>query len=224
MQITPNPAYPTPIATVDAVLLTLRNDALCVGLLRREQAPYEGVLALPGGWVHVQEDRDLEAAARRILHEKVATSCRFLEQLATFSGLKRDPRGWSLSVVYFALIPDQDLVEAGSMLTILPVDGLPKLAFDHADIVNIAVERLRGKSSYFALPAYLLPPVFTMAELHRVYEQVLGARLDRASFRRKVEEQCIVEHVEGDQRVGAHRPAALYRLHGGRPHSFQRRI
>ena len=144
--------------------------------------------------------------------------------MRTFSGASRDPRGWSLSVAYFALVPEAELLAAGGALVLHPVDRLPALAFDHAAIVAAAVERLRGKSSYFALPAFLLPPLFTLAELHGVYEQVLGTKIDRASFRRKVAEQDIVTPAEGEQRTGAHRPAALYRLHPGRPHPFTRRL
>ena len=227
MQITPNKGtetFPSPIATVDAVLLTLADGALSVGLLKRDRAPHKGRLALPGGYVHTDKDADLDAAAARILRAKTGTTCRFLEQLATFSGSGRDPRGWSLSVAYFALLPADELRTAGGVLSLAPVDRLPTLAFDHGAIVATAVERLRGKSSYFALPAYLLPPAFTLTELHGVYEQVLGTRLDRASFRRKVAEQDIVEPADGEQRTGAHRPATLYRLHPGRPHPFGRRL
>ncbi len=215
-------AFRAPIATVDAVLLTLRGPELCVALLRRPREPHRGVLALPGGYVHVPQDRDLADAAGRILREKAGVACRFLEQLATFSGPARDPRGWSLSVAYFALVPQGEL--AAGHLALHPVAALPPLAFDHAAIVAAAVERLRGKSSYSALPAYLLAPLFTMAELHAVYEQVLGTRLDPASFRRKVADQAIVEAAEGERRVGAHRPAALYRLRAGRQPAFQHRI
>lgn len=218
------PEYRSPITTVDAVLLTLNDGVLCVGLLQREQAPCAGMLALPGGYVHVQEDGSLHDAADRILREKAWISSRYLEQLGTFSGATRDPRGWSLSVVYYALMPVDDITAASSMLVLRPVADLPELAFDHADIIKAAVDRLRGRSAYVALPAFLLPPLFTMTELHRVYEQVLGTRLDRASFRRKVAEQAIVDRVDGDQRTGAHRPAALYRMTEGQPHPFQRRI
>ena len=219
-----DPKYQSPIATVDVVLLTLSDGVLCVGLLRREQAPCAGLLALPGGYVHVQEDGSLRDAADRILREKAQVSSRYLEQLGTFSGPSRDPRGWSLSVVYYALLPVDEIAAGSSNLTLQPVAKLPELAFDHAEITGAATERLRGRSSYVALPAFLLPPLFTMAELHRVYEQVLGTRLDRASFRRKVAEQAIVDRIAGDQRTGAHRPAALYRIAQGQPHPFQRRI
>ena len=217
------PDFPAPIATVDVVLLTLRAGLLSVGLIRREQEPFAGVAALPGGYVHVPEDATLEASAARILRDKAKVDCRFLEQLGTFSGAARDPRGWSLTVAYFALMPEADLVAAEASLSLHPVDDLPPLAFDHAAIIEASVVRLRGKSSYSALPAFLLPPLFTLTELHAVYQQVLGTRLDPASFRRKILDQEIVEEAD-TRRIGAHRPASLYRLRSGRALPFQHRI
>ncbi|MGI4975976.1 MAG: NUDIX hydrolase [Janthinobacterium lividum] len=219
----PDMTFPAPIATVDAVLMTLHQGELSVGLVRRDLAPFAGRLALPGGYVHVPQDRDLDACAARILRAKARVDCRHLEQLATFGGARRDPRGWSLTVAYFALVPVSELTTAGSALLLYPVAKLPALAFDHASIVSAAVERLRGKSSYFALPAFLLPELFTMAELHAVYQQVLGTRLDPASFRRKVTDQDVVEAAES-RRTGTHRPAALYRLRAGQAHRFEHRI
>ncbi len=216
------PAHPAPIATVDAALLTLQDGALCVGLLQRDRAPFHGTHALPGGFVHVPDDADLAASAARILRDKARVECRFLEQLGTFSGAARDPRGWSLSVAYFALVPAAALVAGGGALALHPVAALPALAFDHAAIIAAAVGRLRGKSSYSALPAFLLPELFTVAELHAVYQQVLGTRLDPASFRRKMLDQGIVEAA--DRRVGAHRPAVLYRLRAGEAMPFPHRI
>jgi 8-oxo-dGTP diphosphatase len=215
--------FPTPIVTVDAVLMTLSDGALAVGLIRREQPPFAGMHALPGGYVHVQEDDTLEAAAARILRDKARVECRFLEQLGTISGATRDPRGWSLTVAYFALVTAAELVAAESMLSLHPLTDLPPLAFDHAAIIEAAVTRLRGKSSYSALPAFLLPPLFTLSELHATYQQVLGTRLDPASFRRKIIDQGIVETAE-TRRVGAHRPAELYRLKAGKALPFQNRI
>ena len=217
------PAFPSPIVTVDAVLMTLRQGELCVGLVQRDRAPFAGMPALPGGYVHVPDDADLAASAMRILHDKAGVECRFLEQLGTFSSAVRDPRGWSLTVAYFALVPEAELTAAGSALQLHQVGRLPPLAFDHAAITAAAVDRLRGKSSYSALPAFLLPPLFTMAELHAVYQQVLGTRLDPASFRRKILDQRIVQAAES-RREGPHRPAVQYRLRSGRAHPFSHRI
>lgn len=213
--------WPTPIATVDVALFTLRHGALSVVLTRREAEPHKGQLALPGGFVHVDEDADATATARRVLKQKANLAAPYLEQLYTFAGRERDPRGWSLSIAYYALVPDSRLTAPA--LEVPPVDKLPPLPFDHAAIVAAAVERLRGKSTYSSLPGFLLPETFTISELREVYEQVIGIRLDKASFRRKVEDQGIVEEVRGQRRGGAHRPAQLYRLATGRV-TFDRRI
>ena len=216
--------FPTPIVTVDAVLMTLSDGALAVGLIRREQPPFAGTHALPGGYVHVQEDDTLEAAAARILRDKARVECRFLEQLGTISGATRDPRGWSLTVAYFALVTAAELVAADSMLSLHPL----------TDAATIGI-RSRQPSSRPRSPAYagnraippsppsLLPPLFTLSELHATYQQVLGTRLDPASFRRKIIDQGIVETAE-TRRVGAHRPAELYRLKAGKALPFQNRI
>ena len=165
---------------------------------------------MPGGYIRVDEDEDAADTARRILRDKAGAASPYLEQLATFSGRERDPRGWSLSVAYCALVPERDLV--ASALEWAAADRLPRLPFDHDRILEAARERVRGKAAYSTLPAYLLPPHFTLSELQGVYELAMGTRLDKVSFRRKVEEQGLVEPVLGERRGGAHRPAQLYRL------------
>ena len=198
--------YPPIIVTVDVVLMTLCLDVLCVALIRRPNAPFAGELALPGGYVHAQEDGNAEDAAYRILREKMGIRPPYLEQLATFSGNRRDPRGWSASIAYFALV--SPTTEA----TWQPVNELQKLAFDHPAIIQAAVDRLRSKSVYSVLPAYLLPETFTLAELQKIYEQVLGSPLDKSSFRRKIKELDLLDQVAGSFQVGNQRPAQIYRL------------
>lgn len=198
------------ICTVDVVLLTLREGALVVLLQRRERDPFKGALALPGGYVHVQEDADAQAAALRVLAGKTGLASPYLEQLASFSGPTRDPRGWSVSIAHYALLPLQNL-PAGAVLA--PVDQLPPLAFDHRQIVAAAVERVRTKSQYSSLPVYLCGERFTLPQLQAVYEAVLGEPVNKVSFRRKVEELGMLEPIEGAlSSGGAHRPAQLYRL------------
>ena len=216
--------YPTPISTVDVALFTLRQGQLSVLLARREAEPYRGQVALPGGFVHVDEDADATATAARVLRQKAGLVAPYLEQLYTFSGGARDPRGWSLSVAYYALVPEVRLQPADVPFELLPVDRLPGLPFDHAVIIARGAERLRGKSTYSVLPAYLLPDAFTVSELREVYQQVMGVRLDKASFRRKIEDQGIIEEIAGQRRVGAHRPAQLYRLRTDRKVEFERKI
>jgi 8-oxo-dGTP diphosphatase len=215
--------HPSPIATVDVALFTLRQGELSVLLARRESEPYPGQLALPGGFVHVDEDADTTATAARVLQQKAGLVAPYLEQLYTFSGGGRDPRGWSLSVAYYALVPEGRL-QGGLPFELAAVDRLPGLPFDHNAIIARGAERLRGKSTYSVLPAYLLPDAFTITELREVYQQVMGVRLDKASFRRKIEDQGIIEEIAGQRRVGAHRPAQLYRLMAGKRPEFDRRI
>lgn len=202
---------PAVICTVDVVLLTLQQDGLQVALQRRERAPFAGVLALPGGYVHAQEDADTQASAVRVLREKAGLQSPYLEQLATFSGPVRDPRGWSLAVVYCALVPPELLVAAP--ITLVPVDELPALPFDHRAMVDAAVARVRSKSQYSSMPVHLCAEPFTLPQLQAVYEAVLGEAVNKVSFRRKVDELGMLEAVPGAlQTGGAHRPAQLYRV------------
>ena len=209
----------SPICTVDVVLLTLQHGALQVALLRRERAPFTGALALPGGYIHTAEDADAQASAVRVLREKAGLQSPYLEQLATFSGAVRDPRGWSLAVAYCALVPPDLLTTAP--LTLTPVAELPALPFDHRAMVDAAVARVRSKSQYSSMPVHLCAEPFTLPQLQAVYEAVLGEPLNKVSFRRKVDELAMLEAVPGALHSGgAHRPAQLYRV---RP-AFRQRL
>jgi len=204
---------PAIICTVDVVLLTLRDQALHVVLLERAAEPHQGALALPGGYIHPEADASAWEAAARMLREKTGIVSPYLEQLATYSGAARDPRGWSLSVVYYALVPDTLLPADLGPLCVAPVADLPALPFDHADIVNLAVSRVRAKSQYSSLPVYLCSERVTLPQLQAVYEAVLGEPINKVSFRRKMDELGMLEPVDGERVSGAaHRPAQVYRL------------
>lgn len=202
------------ICTVDVVLLTLQYEQLHVALLRREKEPYKGVLALPGGYIHADEDQNTAAAARRTLRNKTGIVSPYLEQLASFSGPGRDPRGWSLSISYYALVPAELIQQAGhAQVELHAVNSLHSLPFDHSQIIQTAVDRVRNKSSYSSLPVYLCGPTFTLPRLQAVYEAILGEKLNKVSFRRRMEELDMVEAIPGALETGgAHRPAQLYRL------------
>lgn len=215
--------YGKPNASVDVVMLTLVDGALHVCLQHRDKQPFIGRPALPGGYVHVDEDLGLTDVALRMLLEKTGIRPRFLEQLETFGGAHRDPDGWSITVAYYTML-NRGEAEAARTVTLSPVDRLPALAFDHNAIVAAAVRRLRGKSTYSALPAFLLPPEFTLSELQSVYEQVIGVQLDTKSFRRKIEEQAIIQPSGGERRDGPHRPARLFRVMPGTAPEFDRKI
>lgn len=201
------------LCTVDVVLLTLLQGVLHVALLPRNKSPFMGALALPGGYVHPQEDAGTQASAARVLATKVGLIHPYLEQLATFSGPARDPRGWSVSVAYCALVPPLVLAQAHG-LQLFQVHNPPPLAFDHADILAAALARVRCKSLYSSLPVHLCAEPFTLPQLQSVYEAVLGEALNKVSFRRKMDELAMLEPLPGKlQTGGAHRPAQLYRLH-----------
>jgi len=207
--------YGRPIVTVDIVLMTIFEDRLSVALMEREAEPFKGRLALIGGYVHVDEDMDAEAAVRRILKAKAGLDGLFFEQLQTFAACDRDPRGWSVSIAYFALVPHQVLMERASKRLVLQSADQPgELPFDHGAIVAAARERLRGKGAYSTIAARLLPDVFTMSELQAIYETVLGEKLDQSAFRRKMNDLDLLEELVGEKRqtAQARRPTTLYRL------------
>ncbi len=203
------------IVTVDVLLFTLLGGRLHACLIEREAQPFKGRHALPGTYVR-NEDISFEAAARRVLADKVGIRVPYIEQLETFGGPDRDPRGWAASVAHYGLVPIGALAGAkvGANLRMVPAEAPGDLPFDHNLIIERGLERLRGKSTYTVLPAYLLPPTFVLSELHRVYEQVVGARIDSMRFRTNVVEQGLVE-ATGEMRKperGAGRPAAVYRV------------
>lgn len=185
-----NKHYASPDVSVDIVLLTLKAGKLHVALHVREKEPCLGRLALPGGYVHVDDESevDLEATAYRVLKEKTGLVPRYLEQLKTFSGKERDPtRGWTVAVSHVALIPLEELAAVGEgVFHFYEVDALPELAFDHAKQVAEAVQRVRNKSNYSTLPCWLLPERFTLTQLQHTYEEILGETWPRATFRSRL--------------------------------------
>lgn len=212
--LVPSDGFERPILTIDVVILTLKEERLLVALYPREQEPFRGQRALLGGYVHVNDDADTEATVARVLATKAGLSDVYVEQLQTFSGRDRDPRGWSASIAYIALLPLERLEAAGREMHLHPADEPGDLPFDHATIVRAARNRLRTKGAYSTLPARLLPTLFTLPEMQRVYETVIGERLDQSSFRRKIAELAAVEPVTGETRQTStiRRPAQLYRL------------
>lgn len=201
--------------TVDVVIFTIRDGALNVLLVRRGIKPFQGRWAIPGGFI--LEGESLEQAALRELREETGVAEVYLEQLYTFGDLGRDPRGRVITVAYFALIAmDRASVQAGTDAAEArwwPVSGLPKrLAFDHARIVDYAVERLRAKVEYTTVGFQLLPEEFTLGELQDVYEAIVGRPLDKRNFRRRIELLDVLTPLERWRRAGASRPARLYRF------------
>jgi 8-oxo-dGTP diphosphatase len=204
--------YPHPSVAVDLCIFSIREGALVVHLVERDEPPYEGSMALPGGFVRM--DESLEDAARRILREKGGLDDVFLEQLYTFGDLDRDPRTRVVSVAYYALLGGQ--VDAGKgELRPFPATDAPPLAFDHDRILETALARVRGKLEWTTIAFQLMPREFTLTELQRVYEVILGKPLAKPAFRRRILDAGVVRPTK-NMRRGGHRPARLYRFIEGR--------
>lgn len=213
-----NKAHPMPFTRIELVCLSLVDKDIRVLLAKRAEAPYAGEWALPGGVLRIDLDQSLEDGANRIMHERLGLDQSDLQQLCAVGGAKRDPCApWALSVVYRALVSAESLNPiAGKQVEALewrPVSRAisDPLAFDHAELVGRALEITREQVEGMVLPRGLLTVHFTLTELQVTCEQVLGRRLDKSSFRRKLEERKLVELVVGVMRGGAFRPAQLYR-------------
>ena len=197
---------------VDVVLFTIQGGRLKVLLVRRQQAPYKGAWSLPGGIVGAEESVD--AAALRELQEETTISDVYLEQLYTFGDTDRDPRGRVLTVAYYALVNQQQLElkarQRVSEADWFPVRRLPELAFDHRRIIDYALERLRNKINYTTIAFQLLPTNFTLTQLQEAYEVILGTRVDKRNFRRKMQQLGILRPTRQFRVSGRQRPARLY--------------
>ncbi len=208
--------YERPGLTVDCVIfgLDLENPSLNVMLVERDLEPFEGMWAIPGGFVRNGES--LPGAARRELKEETGIENVFLEQLYSFGDPGRDPRGWVVSVAYFALVsPERHPLQAATdarQASWFPVNRVPRLAFDHAEILDVALKRLRGKLTYAPIGFELLPQKFTIKQLQKLYEIVLGTQLDNRNFRKKIFAMDVLRELDEIQKGVPHRAARLYKF------------
>jgi 8-oxo-dGTP diphosphatase len=206
--------YPRAALTVDCVVFGFDDGELKVLLIQRALEPFKGRWALPGGFVRVEET--IDTAARRELAEEAGLKNVFLEQLYTFGTVDRDPRERVVSVAHYALVKLSDhkakAATDAANAEWFPVSKLPKLAFDHAEIVKIALARLQGKVRYQPIGFELLPPKFTLSQLQHLYEAILGAELDKRNFRKKVLGFGLLVALKETQMAGRHRPAQLFRF------------
>jgi len=207
-------AYPRPALTVDCVVFGLGEESLELLLIERKLPPFVGAWALPGGFVHM--DETTEDAARRELSEETGLGEVFLEQLQTFSALDRDPRERVVTVAYYALVrPEAHEIVAGTdaqSARWFSIEKLPDLAFDHKEIVAVALERLRTKVRTHPIGFELLPKKFTLGALQRLYEVVLARTLDKRNFRRAILKMEILDELEEQETGVSHRPSRLYRF------------
>ncbi len=221
--------FDRPSVAVDVAILAVIDGGLEVALVQRTEHPHKGRWALPGGFVRM--DESLDRAAERVLTQKAGFANVYLEQLYTFGAADRDPRTRVISVAYYALadparlVPDEthQLVfgrivvpwegETGGPVQVRDRDRRKlRLAFDHADVLGIAVKRIRGKLDYTPIGFQLLPETFTLRRLQDVHETILGRTLNKDSFRRRMLASGLLEATgERETEVG-HRPAELYRF------------
>jgi len=206
--------YARPALTVDCVVFGLDEVDLKVLLIQRGQPPFRGKWAIPGGFVQV--DETLEEAARRELEEETGVRGVFIEQLFTFGAVDRDPRERVVSVAYFALVNLRDhRIRAASdarNAAWFALDDVPSLAFDHDEMLDVAVKRLQGKVRYQPIGFELLPAKFTLTQLQHLYEKILDRPLDKRNFRRKVLATGVLKELDEVQQDVAHRAARLYRF------------
>ena len=206
--------YPHPAVTVDIAIFTIQDDDFKVLLIQRGIEPFEGMWALPGGFVGI--DESLRRAAWRELKEETGVNAAFLEQLSAFGHPDRDPRERVITVAYYALIPSERLQLKASTdareARLFSMSDLPQLAFDHAKILRRAHQRVKDKIDDLVIALQLVPEAFTLSELQRVHERILGAPLDKRNFRKKVKSLDLLTLTGEEKRDGPHRPAKLYRV------------
>lgn len=203
-----------PAVTVDCVVFALDEEDLKVMLIQRNIPPFEGKWALPGGFVRMTET--LEEAALRELREETGLRQVYLEQLYTFGDTDRDPRGRVITVAYYALVNlaghTVSATTDARAAAWFSVDDLPELAFDHETIFTAGLSRLRGKVRYEPIGFELLPRKFTLSQIQKLYETVLGTPLDKRNFRKKILGTGLLIGLEEIEQDVAHRAAQLYRF------------
>ncbi len=207
--------YQPPILTVDSIVFQLIDDDFMVLLVKRAAEPFKGSWALPGGYNAAGETT--KQAMKRILKLKTGLNSDKLglvEQLYTFDTVARDPRGHAVSVTYMGLGRDLKLNESKTTQDpqFFPVHSLPKVAYDHKNIIDYAHQRLCAKITYTNAVFALLPDLFTLSQLQNAYELIFGRELDKRNFRKKFLSLDLISATSQYQRSGAHRPARLYKF------------
>ena len=211
--------YNRPSVAVDVVVFSVHDARLKVLLVKRGVPPFEGKWALPGGFINKAKDKTLDDAVARELREETGAVAPYIEQLYTFGSIDRDPRDWTVSVAYFALTPyDKVKLTVGGdaqQTRWWPVRDSKvnvKLAFDHKNILDLAVARLRSKLEYTAIAGFLLGTEFTLPQLQSTYEIILDEKLDKTAFRRNLRRAEVVQETARSESQTGHRPARFYQF------------
>ncbi len=198
--------------TVDAVVFGYESGNISVLLVKRKYEPYKNAWALPGGFV--LENENLEQAVERELSEETGVKINYLEQLYTFGDVARDPRGRVVSIAYFGLVkPNAFKLHASTdaqKAEWFNIAQLPKLAFDHKKIVQIAIERLQGKITYEPIGFELLDKRFPFSDLEKLYTTLLGREIDRRNFKKKITSLKVLDELDEKVSKGRGRPGSLF--------------
>ena len=219
--------FEVPLATVDLCIFSIVNQSLNVLLVKRSDYPFKDRWALPGGFVDIVNDQDLEVTATRKLEEKTGVKTHFLEQVESVGNIDRDPRGWSITVLYFALLSYSEaklsFEEDVEWVHVKDVQDYD-LAFDHHLLFLKAMDRLQKKVSYTTLPIHILPKKFTLAQLQQAYEIIIGHPVEKKSFRRRIDSSNLLIDT-GEVLQDGGRPAKLFSLRKGvEMHFYNRSI
>lgn len=195
--------------TVDTVILTLKDNDLQVLLVRRDNEPFKDKWAIPGGYVKMSEN--LDDAALRVLKEKTNVDNIYLEQLYTFGDPLRHPVSRVITCAYFALIRAEDIdVITADNVAWHKVNDLPALAFDHKEIIQYSLKRTRERLELCPVAYQLLNEKFTLTEMQRAYELIMGKTLDKRNFRKKVIQTEGLIELSEFSKSSSKRPARLY--------------
>jgi ADP-ribose pyrophosphatase len=201
---------------VDIAIFTIDQGRLKVVLVERSKHPFKGFWALPGGFVDLKKDPDIHTTARRKLISKTGVDAPLLEQVSTIGNGHRDPRHWSITTLYMALIPyapTDEFIEAVNEARWFPIEEMEQLqlAFDHSELLKLARERLKNKTAYTVLPIHVLKRPLSLTQLHKALELLMDTALEKKSFRRRLLNAKVVKEVgEGIPDGGKGRPAALH--------------
>lgn len=216
--------YPMPLVRVDLAVFSIQEGCLKVLLSQRKEAPFKNKWGLPGGVLRIDLDESFPAAAKRIGMERIGLVPSGLQQVVTVGGAKRDPRApWAVSVVFRGMVkPDLQLslgkrINALEWRPVTDAGASSELAFDHRDLIELAVIDIRNKVHELNFPEGTLPDTFTIPELQSLSEEILGHPLDKVTFRRRVQAKEMLTEIPEGLRGGAHRPAKIYTLKNNSP-------
>lgn len=201
------------IVTIDLVLFTIHEGKVKVLLQRRDKAPYEGMLALEGGYVHENTDDTTLDTVHRVFREKLHKEPVYVEQYKSWSSKTADPRGWRISDVYYSVVPLEYLNPMPPNAELIAIDEIPEdLPMQHSEIIKGAYARIKSIIKYSSLPVYFFDKPFTLYALHKTYELFKGEEINKVSFRRFIAELDVLEPTGDKDRSRACAPADLYRL------------